>query len=91
MAQMPIGSTEKMSKEMMQERFKDIELQLSSGILFEGHVFTKVPIKGQYTLTYKIGYGRVQSKWSETMKKDLNKSRSTTFEYNFGQQKQEVR
>ncbi len=86
----PMGSN-KMTKEMMQEKLKDIELQLSSGILFEGCIYTKVPLKGPYVLTYKVGYGRVQTKWTESITKDLHKSRGATFEYNFGQPKQEVR
>jgi len=42
-----------------------MDLQLKSGIFLELYIYTKVPIKGLYSLTYKIDYGRTQSKWTE--------------------------
>ncbi len=52
-----------------QNKIKDIEGQLKSGILLEVSVLTNVPIKGSYSLTYKVDYGRMQSKWSEQIQK----------------------
>lgn len=58
------GKPEKMQVENI---LKEIELQLKSGIFLEIFVYTKVPIKGPYSLTYKLDYGRIQSKWTEQM------------------------
>lgn len=52
--------------------------------MLEVSVLTSVPIKGPYSLTYKIGYGRVESKWVEQLQTVYNKSRNLTLEYTFG-------
>ena len=54
--------------------FKDFEDSLKSGIILELIIYTKVPIKGQYALTYKLDYGRINSKWTEAYTKEVNKS-----------------
>lgn len=65
--------------------FKEImELHLKSGIQLDVFLYSKVPIKGQYTLTYKIVYGRTESKWTEHIQKDVHKSKPLTIEYTYG-------
>jgi hypothetical protein len=66
-------------------------MQLKSGIFLEAFVITKAPIKGNYTLIYKVEYGRYQSKWGEPITQAVHKSWGVTLEYSFGLNKQEVR
>ena len=43
----------------MEDKIKEVlDIQLKSGIFLEIKVFTKVPIKGQYSLNYRLDYGR---------------------------------
>jgi hypothetical protein len=51
-----------------------MEGQMSSGIKVEVQVLTVIPIKGEYQITYKLDYGRVQSKWVETVTHEVHKS-----------------
>lgn len=51
-----------------------MDLQLKSGIFLELTVYSKVPIKGQYSLTYRVDYGRIHSKWTEHIYKEVHKS-----------------
>eukprot|EP00347_Sterkiella_histriomuscorum_P022325 403330878 len=67
-----------------------MELHLKSGIQLDIFLYTKVPIKGPYSLTYKLDYGRIQSKWTEQIQKDVHKSKALTVEYTYGLSKQEV-
>ena len=64
---------------------------MKSGIMLEVSVESELPIKGDYSLTYRIDYGRNQSKWVEQVNKKDHQSRNLTLEYTFGSQKQEVK
>ena len=75
---------EKLLPDNKSSKIKEIEGQLKSGIMLEISVLTSVPIKGPYSLTYKVGYGRNESKWVEQLQNVYNKSRNLTLEYTFG-------
>jgi hypothetical protein len=78
---------EKQTLESKLKMMEDMQLLLKSGIFLEASLFTKVPIKDKYSLSFKIDYGRSQTKWSEDVNKEHNKSRPLSFEYMFGLRK----
>ncbi len=65
----------KPDKNLIESKLKDIMVfQLKSGISLEIYIYTKVPIKGLYSLTYKLDYGRTTSKWTEQISSGVYKS-----------------
>lgn len=53
------NSDSKMSK------LKNFDILQSSGLQLEGVLYTKVPLKGWYSLNYKLLYGKVTNQWGE--------------------------
>ncbi len=50
----------KPEKVMIEDKLKEVlDIQLKSGIFLELTVYSKVPIKGLYSLTYRLDYGRM--------------------------------
>jgi hypothetical protein len=65
------GKTE---RSLSMKIMKTIDDSIKSGIYLELILYTKVPIKGHYGLTYKVDYGRFNSKWTEVISHEVNKS-----------------
>ena len=58
-----------------QDKMKNLESQLKSGMFLEAFIYTNVPLKNQhYQLSYKIDYGRQDFKWVEDIGTEKYKS-----------------
>ena len=49
-------------------------MSLNSGITFEAFIYSNIPLKCNYEITYRVDYGRSEIKWSEMADKSLFKS-----------------
>mmetsp|Transcript_16258 Transcript_16258/g.22275 ORF Transcript_16258/g.22275 Transcript_16258/m.22275 type:complete len:240 (+) Transcript_16258:119-838(+) len=66
------------------------KVKLRSGIFIESYVYTKIPISGGYTLTYRITYAGACTTWKEIVATKLHKTHEIKFEYALGCESQIV-